>query len=197
MIRINLLPYRQARKQENVRRQVSVFFLGLVFIGIGLYYAMTVFDRRLEEQRNRLHLAKTELDQMKKVTKEIDEIKKKLNTIRKKTEIIRSLEADRKSSVILLERLSDTVVAQRMWFTGLTEMNDSVGITGVALDQTTVADFMKRLENCGLFSSVTLKSIKHQVIKGVELKNFDVVCRKVQKAPHPKGKEPAKGKGGA
>ncbi len=197
MIRINLLPYRQARKQENVRRQVSVFFLGLVFIGIGLYYAMTIFDRMLESERNRLQLAKTELDQMKKVTKEIDDIKKKLSVIRKKTEIIRSLEADRKSSVILLDRLSDAVVAQRMWFTGLTETNDSVGIVGIALDQTTVADFMKRLEGCGLFSTVTLKSIKHQVIKGVELKNFDVVCRKMPKTPPSKAKEPAKGKGGA
>jgi len=196
MIRINLLPYIQARKQENVRKQVSVFFLGLVFIGIGLYYAMTVFDRSLEKERNRLNLAKAELDQMKKVTKEIDEIKKKLSTIRKKTEIIRSLETDRKSSVILLERLSDAVVAQRMWFTGLTETNDTVGIAGMALDQTTVADFMKRLENCGLFSAVVLKSIKHQVIKGAELKQFDVVCRKIQKTPPPKDKEAAKGKGG-
>ena len=34
MIRINLLPFRAARKKENVRRQVSVFLLSLVLVVI-------------------------------------------------------------------------------------------------------------------------------------------------------------------
>jgi len=32
MIRINLLPFRAARKKENVRRQVSIFLLSLVLV---------------------------------------------------------------------------------------------------------------------------------------------------------------------
>ena len=38
MIRINLLPFRAARKKENVRRQVSVFLLSFVLIIIGVFY---------------------------------------------------------------------------------------------------------------------------------------------------------------
>ena len=38
MIRINLLPFRAARKKENIRRQVSIFLLSLVFLLIILFY---------------------------------------------------------------------------------------------------------------------------------------------------------------
>ena len=38
MIRINLLPFRAARKKENIRRQVSIFLLSLAFLLIILFY---------------------------------------------------------------------------------------------------------------------------------------------------------------
>ena len=38
MIRINLLPFRAARKKENVRRQVSIFFLSFFFVVVVLVY---------------------------------------------------------------------------------------------------------------------------------------------------------------
>ena len=38
MIRINLLPFRAARKKENIRRQVSIFVLSLAFLLIILFY---------------------------------------------------------------------------------------------------------------------------------------------------------------
>ena len=38
MIRINLLPFRAARKKENIRRQVSIFLLSLAFMLIILFY---------------------------------------------------------------------------------------------------------------------------------------------------------------
>ena len=34
MIRINLLPFRAARRRENVRRQTSIFFLSVVLVTI-------------------------------------------------------------------------------------------------------------------------------------------------------------------
>ena len=46
MIRINLLPYRAARKKENIRRQIGIFFLSLlVVVAILLFY-----DMRLQKQ---------------------------------------------------------------------------------------------------------------------------------------------------
>ena len=115
------------------------------------------------------------------LTKEIDDIKKKLDIIKKKTAVIKNLEQNRKSSVILLDTMTNMVIPGRMWFTSLSAISDSVEINGLALDNKTVADFMIKLEGSKLFSSVSLKTLKQQAIKDVGLKNFEISCRKIVK----------------
>ncbi len=70
------------------------------------------------------------------------------------------------------------VIPGRMWFTSLSDISETVEITGLALDNKTVADFMIQLEGAKLFSNVSLKTLKQQTIKDVVLKNFEISCRK-------------------
>ena len=37
MIRINLLPFRSARKKENIRRQLSIFLLSLILAVVAIF----------------------------------------------------------------------------------------------------------------------------------------------------------------
>jgi type IV pilus assembly protein PilN len=190
MIRINLLPYRQVRQQENIRRQVSVFLLGLVLVGAGLYLGHQTLSNKEQEITRRVQDSKNRLAELKKVTKEIEEIKKKLEITRKKIEIIEDLEKNRKAPVELLTAMTDLVIPQRMWFTSFISTHDQMVITGLSVDQTTVAEFMKRLESSTLFSSVQLKSVKHQTIRNVSLKGFDIACKKKVFQPAEPGETP-------
>ncbi len=178
MIRINLLPFRKARKKENVRQQISVFFLALIFLTLGMSYFKITLDRKIQDMDSHIKTATQQLNDLTVLTKEIDEIKKKLGTIKKKTAVIKNLELNRKSPVILLDTMSNMVIPGRMWFTSLSTTDETVGIIGLALDNKTVADFMIRLEGSKLFSSVNLKTLKQQSIKDVVLKNFEITCRK-------------------
>jgi len=46
MIQINLLPYRAARKKENIRKQISIFFFSfLLIVVILLFYNMSLQKR--------------------------------------------------------------------------------------------------------------------------------------------------------
>ena len=38
MIKINLLPFRVARKKENIRKQISIFLLFLLLTGVALVW---------------------------------------------------------------------------------------------------------------------------------------------------------------
>ena len=60
MIRINLLPFRLARKKENIRRQVSVFSLSLVFIILALCWVFFTLDDELSQTQNKVAQIKTE-----------------------------------------------------------------------------------------------------------------------------------------
>jgi type IV pilus assembly protein PilN len=181
MIRINLLPFRKARKKENVRQQVSVFVLVLIFLILGMSYLALALSRKIENLDSRIKTSTQQLSELTVLTKEIDEIKKKLDTIKKKTVVIKNLERNRKSSVVLLDTMTNMVIPGRMWFTSLSDISESVEINGLALDNKTVADFMIKLEGSKLFSGVNLKTLKQQAIKDVILKNFEISCRKIAK----------------
>jgi type IV pilus assembly protein PilN len=181
MIRINLLPFRKARKKENVRQQVSVFVLVLIFLILGMSYLALTLNRKIENLDSRIKTSTQQLSELTVLTKEIDEIKKKLDTIKKKTVVIKNLERNRKSSVVLLDTMTNMVIPGRMWFTSLSDISESVEINGLALDNKTVADFMIKLEGSKLFSGVNLKTLKQQAIKDVILKNFEISCRKIAK----------------
>jgi type IV pilus assembly protein PilN len=181
MIRINLLPFRKARKKENVRQQISIFMLVLILLTLGMSYFALSLNRKVQNLDGRIKTSTQQLSELTVITKEIDSIKKMLDNIRKKTAVIKNLEQDRKSSVILLDTMSNMVIPGRMWFTSLSAISDAVEIHGLALDNKTVADFMIKLEGCKLFSNVSLKTLKQQTIKDVGLKNFEISCRKIVK----------------
>jgi type IV pilus assembly protein PilN len=181
MIRINLLPYRLARKKENIRRQVSIFCLFFIFAGISCYYFQNYLNTRIEKLNTQIDATKKEIDKYRKITLEIDAIIKNLAVLKKRTAVINNLEMERKRPVKLLDTMTQVIVPKRMWFTSLTSGTSTVGINGIALDNKTIADFMTRLEGSKLFSAVNLKSIRLQNIKRVNLnlKSFTITSNKV------------------
>ena len=180
MIRINLLPFRAARKKENVRRQVSIFLLSLILVAM----AVVLFNFRLSSKITKLNTqiadAKVQVEKYNKINKEIDEIKKELEILNRKIMVIESLEANRKDAITLLDSMTKLVVVDRMWFTLLKTKESFIDLTGVALDNRTVADFMTRIQKSPHFGGehrdVILKSIKQEMIEGknINLKNFNV-----------------------
>jgi len=71
-----------------------------------------------------------------------------------------------------------------MWYTALDMKAELVNISGIAMDDKTVADFMLRLEGSGLFSAVNLKTLKQVEVQKTTVKSFEIAChkKKVQKA---------------
>lgn len=197
MIRINLLPYRAAQKKENIRRQISIFVLAVIMIvGILLYYNMTL-NNHIDALNTQIKNKKSMLAQVEKQAKKVDEIKKAFETLKQKTSVIKSLEANRKISVQLLDNMttlvaekvsvsqteaspdSDSKPVKRLWFTNFQENGNNINIQGIALDNKTIADFMSRLEGSALFMNVNLKAIKQQKINELNLKNFEIICTRI------------------
>jgi type IV pilus assembly protein PilN len=191
MIRINLLPFRTERKKENVRRQVSLFLLSLVLVLLVLFYYNFSLNSKIGKLNKRIKTTNAELTKYNEINKEIAQIKKNLEVLRKKMAVITQLESDRYAPVILMDTMTQVLVSKRMWFTNLTVSDKTVSISGIALDEKTVADFMVRLQNSGLFSNVELKSVKRKLVEKSNLKSFQVVCTKV---PPQQPKQPPKQK---
>ncbi len=178
MIRINLLPFRAARKKENIRRQISVFFLSIfLMLAVLTLYNMHL-GGRIKALKKNVTVTESELQKYQKITRQIEDIKKKLAILQKKTEVIRKLETDRFEPVQILEAMTEKIIAKRMWFTSFNDRPKNIKVTGIALDNKTVADFMTRLEGSGWFSAVKLNTLEKHVVQGSSLKKFSIVCKK-------------------
>ena len=186
MIRINLLPFRADRKKENVRRQVSLFLLSLVLVLIIAFYYNFDLSSKVSKLNKNIKETNTELAKYNEINKEIARIRKNLENLRKKMAVIEQLESNRYAPVILLETMTQVLVSKRMWLDELVVQDNTVKITGIALDEKTVADFMVRLQQSNLFSLVELKSVRRQEVQKTNLKGFQIVCTKaIPEQPEP------------
>lgn len=180
MIRINLLPFRAARKKENVRRQISIFFLSLILVFLVLFFTQSFMSRKIERLDAQIVDIKQEIKKYDNAIKEIKANKKKIATLKKKTEVIKNLEKNRTEPVKLLDAMTQLVVANRMWLTDFSSQKNKIEVKGIALDNETVADFMIRLENSKLFAVVNLNTLKQKKIQDIDMKSFHITCNKKQ-----------------
>lgn len=176
MIRINLLPFRAARKQENIRKQLSIFSLSLLLLliiltGVHAYLASSI-DRLDVSIKN----TKEQLAKYNKINNEIAQIKKDLQSLQKKIDVIKSLDNNRDAPVKLLDDMTKLIVSNQMWFTQFNTSGKSVKVDGIAMDNQTVADFMTRVEKTGKYYNVRLSSIKQKKLGGrpLSLKSFGI-----------------------
>ncbi|GEM_PF-70704 len=183
MIRINLLPFRAARKKENIRQTVSIFLLLLVLVLIGLGYYHVVLSREINKLKEEIEFTKTEVIKYNKIAAEVEEIKKKLAVLNKRLDVITQLDANRDSAFKMLDMLANSIIEKRMWLTsfettepkavakappkkgatpekgkGKEEKKEKPPVTakieGIALDEKTISDFMEKLKSGKLFTDV-------------------------------------------
>jgi type IV pilus assembly protein PilN len=197
MIRINLLPYRAARKKENIRKQIGIFFLSLLVVfAILLFYNMRL-QKTIDVLNTKIAENKTMLAKFENQAKEVDRIKNAFNNLENKTKVIKDLETKRNDAVCLLDNMTKLVAEQtlksesdslpdkdntpvkRLWFTNFEAKGNNIVIKGIAMDNKTVADFMTRLESSKLYKNVNLNTLQQQKIAKLNLKRFDINCDKV------------------
>jgi type IV pilus assembly protein PilN len=178
MIRINLLPYRAARSKENIRRQISVFLLSFILLLVVLIVYNGHLNGKKETLADNLESLKKEVAAYEEKARQVEEIKKKLDTLNKQIEIVNQLKEYREKPPKLLAKMTEMVVPGRMQLTRLVSDDANLTLEGDALDNETIAVFMLRLERSGLFSGVVLESSKQVDRYSVDMKQFNIKCKK-------------------
>jgi type IV pilus assembly protein PilN len=211
MIRINLLPYRESRKKESILRQIKIFLAVFFIIFVILLYYSIWLGNKIDDLNTNIKNTKIMLTQAETKAKKVDQIKKALEKLGHKTDVIKSIEANRRGPVILLENMTQMVAektsistpdtskdndnkpVKRLWFTSFEESGGKVNIKGIALDNKTIADFMSRMEESKFYMNVNLKTITQQKINNLNLKHFEIGCVEVSsKKPEKKNDDGSK-----
>lgn len=176
MIRINLLPFRAARAKENIRKQVSIFLLLLVFVAVTMTYITIMIDKKVTNLESEIAQINVQIKEYKSKADEVTAIEKALVILEQKLNVVHSLEAMRKEPVLLLEAMTRLVVPEQMWITSLKASGETVTLSGVAFDNRAVADFMTNIENSSMFKTVDLNTLQMSEMQSVKVKTFEVLA---------------------
>ncbi|MFC1494401.1 PilN domain-containing protein [Thermodesulfobacteriota bacterium] len=179
MIKINLLPFRAARKRENVKRQITVFALSVALIVVVIIFYFFSLNGKLNTLMDEEVSLKNELASYQKELNEIKDLERKITEVNSKLEVITKLKQGKTGPVLLLADIADAVPKDRLWLTSLTEEKGKLSLRGTAMDNETVALFMKNLERTEqIIGPPELKSSRRRKINQFQLtvSDFDLQC---------------------
>lgn len=179
MIRINLLPFRLARKKEDIRKQVSIFLLLIVLTGTALFWYTQMVNQQISDIKKKTNRVNQQISKYNKKAARVAEIKKVLKILEKKLRIVASLKKQSGKQRVLFDAMTELIIPDRMWLESLITTDTHVTIKGIAFDNSTIAAFMEKLEASVLFSEVYLKTAKMKKFKNDKmLKLFELLCKK-------------------
>ncbi len=175
MIKINLLPFRAAKKRENIKRQISIYVLTIVLLFGAMFYVFLNVNSDLESAKTKEKKLRQELAAFQETLKKIGELEKKIKEVKLKLTVIKDLEKKKTGPVHLLDEIAMAVPKDKLWLTSLSESAGVLKLAGTAMDNETVALFMTSLEKSEYIHSVELVSAKMQHLAQYRLNVADFI----------------------
>jgi type IV pilus assembly protein PilN len=176
MIRINLV-----RGKRKKRRELNVgsmwIALPLVVLAGTLYFHTTVSGRisRLDAD---IVKANADIERLKKEIGEVEKFKARKAELQKKVDIISNLQKGRTGPVRHFEALS-AAIPEKCWIDTLSVKDEKVTLSGIALNNYTIANFMTALGQTGRFRDVVLGAAEQTTMAGVKLVKFNLTFQAV------------------
>jgi type IV pilus assembly protein PilN len=174
MIRINLLPVREARRREDLRQYGMQLVLVLIMTIAGIGFAHSRVSDKIEQSRMRVNQMENDIRQFQPQLDQVAAFRKKKSSLEKKIDIIDGLDRARSGPVRVMDELA-THTPERLWLNGLTTKGRRLELTGESLDNELVAVFLRAMGESPHFGKVDLESTELGTSKdGLKLVKFKI-----------------------
>jgi type IV pilus assembly protein PilN len=197
MIRINLLPHREAKRKA--RRQQFYVLLGLVSVLAGLiwFLGFSIINTQTNAQDEKNAFLKREIASLDKEIDEIKKIQEQTNALLARKRVIEALQANRTETVHLFNELAKQV-PEGIYLRTLAQTGQRIAITGYAQSNARITTLMNNLDESPLLERSTLVETKAETAAGRRLNAFSIttmITRQTTVAPGAKpAPAPAQGK---
>ncbi|MBN4065677.1 PilN domain-containing protein, partial [Desulfocapsa sp. AH-315-G09] len=139
MLRINLLPIRQLKKRAKARNQISIFITLLAFICLILGAVGFLQISKIKSIETSIAKLSAEKQTYAPILAEMKRLEQAKKDYENKTSIIKQLKRDSATTVHILDEVAKNVDSKRMWLKSLKQQGASLSLTGIALDNRTIA----------------------------------------------------------
>ncbi len=183
MIQINLLPVRQIKKRQQLYSQTGMFLASLLALLALLGMATVAMSNKVTETKDELTALNKKKESFQIIIKEIEQLKQDKATLDSKLEVIKQLKRGSQLPIRVLDALATLTPSERLWLTNLQQSPDKLQISGVALDNATIAQYMNQLAESPYFAAANLGSTQMTTVAGQKLKSFTLTISIEQETP--------------
>lgn len=176
MIKINLLPVRATKKKETAIQQLIIAGMTVVVVAVVILSLYMVKRMQVTATTEDISNANSKITELKSRIGKLEEIKTLKDQVKKKLDVLSQLRKNKSGPAQRLAVLSD-ITPEQLWLTSYSETGQDVKISGIALSEDLIAQFMKSLEASSDFMAVELGVSEQTEMAGTKLKKFDIALK--------------------
>ena len=174
MIRINLLPVRQIKQRIRLRNEVIVFFLALLLVLGVLTLVAAAMSQKISAMQQTVAQLNSKKNSYTPVLNKIKKLERDKKALEAKIEVIKKLKKKSQITVRVLDEIATITPGNRVWLKSLKQAGTTVKLEGIALDNRTIAQYMKSLRKSPFFSNAVLGSSSQTTVANKKLKSFNL-----------------------
>ena len=171
MIRINLLPVAETARVAGRRQDIALGALAIGGLVLALVGAHGWQKARIFAANRSLTQVAQELQAIQGPYADVQRLEAQKSELREKLRVIAQLEAKKVGPVRIMAGLSEST-PEKLWLTEFADVGGTVKLTGLGVDEQTVADFMRRLGTLKFFRTVDLDETSQVTQDGAKVKKF-------------------------
>ncbi len=176
MAQINLLPWREERRQELKKDFLLTVGLVLAF-GVGLVLlGDRIVDGQIQHQKARNQHLVDNIKVLDKQVAEIRELQKKRNQLLDRMRVIQELQGNRPIIVRVLDQLVRTV-PDGVFYTNLQTKGKTITIRGIAESNNRVSSLMRRLDASDWLANPNLDAVRAAPEYGDQANTFNLTVQ--------------------
>lgn len=188
MAHINLLPWREERREERQKQFYLALVGGLVFAATVLYLVMMYADSLIDEQNQRNAFLQQEITKVDKKIAEIKDLEKQRERLLARMQVIQELQESRPKIVKVFDSLP-RIAPEGVNFDSVTRRGDQITFEGVAQSNNRVSVFMQQIDANEEYQESKLRVIQRSSSRDDAIRKFTVVVNESKPASATEGGE--------
>lgn len=158
MARINLLPWRDAERQEK-KKEFFTVLVGFCILGLLCSYVwVTAVQGAIDNQNARNTRLESEIDALEEQVAEIQQLKQRRAELLDRMKVIQDLQGTRPVIVRYFDELV-RAVPEGVYLTALERDGDVLTINGVAESLNRISSLMRNLESSDWYTEASISTI--------------------------------------
>jgi len=173
MAQINLLPWREERREE-LKKEFLTVLATVAVAAVLLVFLYGYFVKQgIEDQQSRNAYISQSISELTKQVSEISELEQRREDLLDRMKIIQALQGNRPIIVRVFDEMVRTV-PDGLYYTHLQRSADSIRVEGVAESSNRVSSLMRRLDGSEWFKNPNLTGVKNNPNYGEQGNDFEL-----------------------